>query len=85
MQADRGISMYMKDWALKLDAFLKFNEREILADAGKISHEVAQALAVKEYELYKKERDKLYESDFDYEMKKFLETAKNATPDFSTV
>jgi len=77
--------MYMKDWALKLDAFLKFNEREILADAGKISHEVAQALAVKEYELYKKERDKLYESDFDYEMKKFLETAKNATPDFSTV
>ena len=76
MQADRGIIMYMKDWVSKLDAFLKFNEREILTDAGKISHEVAHALAMKEYEIYKIERDKLYESDFDYEMKKVLETAK---------
>ena len=78
MQAERGIMMYMKDWVSKLDAFLKFNEREILTDAGKISHEVAQALAMKEYEIYKKERDKLCESDFDYEVKKFLEIAKNA-------
>jgi hypothetical protein len=72
MQAERGIMMYMKDWVLKLDAFLKFNEREILADAGKISHEVAQALAMKEYEIYKKEQNKLYESDFDQEIKRIM-------------
>src|SRR3989338_3731462 len=49
MQAKRGFIMYMKDWVDKLDAFLKFNEREILADAGKVSHEVAEALALEEY------------------------------------
>ncbi len=76
MQAERGIMMYMKDWVSKLDAFLKFNEREILTDAGKISHEVAQALAMKEYEIYKKEQDKLYESDFDREVKKLSDATK---------
>lgn len=76
MQAERGIMVYMKDWVLKLDAFLKFNEREILTGAGKISHEVAQALAMKEYEIYKREQDKLYESDFDREVKKLSEATK---------
>ncbi|MDR3478588.1 MAG: virulence RhuM family protein [Gammaproteobacteria bacterium] len=76
MQADRGIMMYMKDWVSKLDAFLKFNEREILTDSGKISQEVAHALAMKEYEIYKKEQDKLYESDFDREVKKILNKSK---------
>lgn len=48
----------MKDWVEKLDAFLQFNEREILQDNGKISHEVAEALALTEYEKYKKVQDK---------------------------
>ena len=72
MQAERGIIMYMKDWVLKLDAFLKFNERDILSDAGKISHEVAEALALKEYEKFKIVQDKDYISDFDREVKKLL-------------
>ena len=72
MQAERGIIMYMKDWVLKLDAFLKFNERDILSDAGKISHEVAEALALKEYEKFKIVQDKDYISDFDREVKKVL-------------
>lgn len=76
MQAQRGIIMYMKDWVAKLDAFLKFNERQILADAGRISHEVAEALALKEYEKYRKEQDKNYISDFDREVKKLLEVEK---------
>ena len=76
MQAERGIMMYMKDWVSKLDAFLKFNEREILTDAGKISQEVAHALAMKEYEIYKKGRDRLYESDFDYAVNKLLEKTR---------
>lgn len=76
MQAKRGIIMYMKDWVAKLDTFLKFNERQILNDKGLISREVAEALALGEYEKYKKVQDKNYISDFDQEIKKLLEKAK---------
>ncbi|MFH1385824.1 MAG: virulence RhuM family protein [Patescibacteria group bacterium] len=73
MQAQKGIAMRMNDWVEKLDAFLRFNEREILADNGKISHEVAVALAEGEYEKYRVEQDKNYISDFDREVKKILD------------
>ncbi|MDO8489898.1 MAG: virulence RhuM family protein [bacterium] len=76
MQAERGIAMYMKDWVEKLDAFLKFNERQILDNSGKISHEVAEALALKEYEKYRVIQDKNYISDFDREVKKLLDGQK---------
>ncbi|MEK7500345.1 MAG: RhuM family protein, partial [Patescibacteria group bacterium] len=76
MQAKRGILMNMNDWISKLDAFLKLNEREILTDAGLVSHEVATALALKEYEEYRKDEDKNYISDFDLEVTKLLETKK---------
>jgi len=74
MQAKRGIIMYMKDWVLKLDTFLKFNEQEILNNAGSISHEVAEALALQEYEQYRIIQDKNYISDFDQEIKKLLDS-----------
>ena len=76
MQAARGKSMTMKDWTEKLNAFLKFSEYEILTNAGKISHEVAEMLALGEYEKYKKVQDKNYISDFDMEIKKLLKKAK---------
>jgi len=57
--------MYMKDWVLKLDAFLQFNEKEVLEHKGKISHEVAVILALDEYEKYRVIQDKNYISDFD--------------------
>lgn len=69
-QAQKGVVMYMKDWVIKLDAFLQFNERAILKDAGKVSHEVALALAEKEFEKYRIVQDGLIESDFDKEVKK---------------
>lgn len=69
-QAARHRPMKMKDWVSKLDAFLKFNEYDILKHAGKISHEVAAALAEKEYEKFRITRDKAFESDFDKEIKK---------------
>lgn len=65
MQAQRRIVMKMNDWVKKLDAFLKFNEREVLNHLGKVSHEVALSLAEKEYEKYKSIEDKNYISDFD--------------------
>ena len=72
MRAARGRAMTMMDWIKKLSAFLKFSEYEILMNAGKISHEVAEALALKEYEKFKKQQDKNYISDFDREVKKLL-------------
>jgi hypothetical protein len=69
-QANKGIVMYMKDWVLKLDAFLQFNEEAILKNAGTVSHEVALALAEKEFEKYQVAQDKLFESDFDKVVKK---------------
>ncbi|MBI2591155.1 MAG: virulence RhuM family protein [Candidatus Brennerbacteria bacterium] len=76
MQAARGKAMTMKDWVMKLNAFLKFSEYEILTNAGKISHEVAEALAIGEYEKFKIKQDKNYISDFDREVKKLLESKK---------
>lgn len=64
-QASRGKAMYMRNWTVKLDAFLKFNEQDILHDKGKVSHEVALALAEKEYEKFRVKQDKNYVSDFD--------------------
>lgn len=68
-QAERQIPMTMKDWIIRLDAFLQFNEYDILKDAGKISAAVAKQLAEQEYEIFRKEQDRLYESDFDKEIK----------------
>ena len=76
MQAARGKIMSMKDWTEKLNAFLKFSEYEILTNAGKISHEVAETLALKEYEKFKIEQDKNYVSDFDREVRKLIESKK---------
>ncbi len=55
-QAKRRKKLYMRDWREKLNAFLKFNERDILEHAGTVSMEVAQALALDEYEKFTKRR-----------------------------
>jgi hypothetical protein len=77
MQAQKGVVMYMKDWVKKLNAFLQFNEKEILQDSGKIRHKVAVALAENEYEKYRGIQDRLLESDFDREVKKLIATTDN--------
>ena len=51
--------MYMKDWIKKLHDILTINEREILLDAGRVSHRQAENKAEKEYEKFKKIQDKL--------------------------
>jgi len=76
MRAKKGVIMYMKDWVEKLNSFLKFNEEKILEEAGKISHEIAEALALKEYEKFRKIQDKDYISDFDRKVKTILEKNK---------
>ncbi len=75
-QAERHIPMTMKDWAGKLHAFLKFNERELLDHPGTVSQEVAKAFAESEFEKYRIVQDRLFESDFDRHIKKSLSGAK---------
>jgi hypothetical protein len=70
LQASRGRVMKMKDWAAKLDAFLQFNEQEVLADKGTVSHAVAAALAEEAYAKFRVEQDRRFESDFDRLLKK---------------
>ena len=64
-QARRHIPMTMEDWASKLDAFLQFNDAEILQDKGKVTAAIAKAFAESEFEKYRVIQDKNYQSDFD--------------------
>ena len=64
-QARRHIPMTMADWASKLDAFLQFNDAEILHDKGKVTAAIAKAFAESEFEQYRVLQDELYQSDFD--------------------
>jgi hypothetical protein len=56
IQAERKQPVYMKEWKEKLDTFLRFNEQEILKDKGTISMEIAQSLALEEYEKFSARR-----------------------------
>ena len=71
-QAEQGNVMTMKDWAEKLNAFLQFNQKEILEDAGKVTAAIAKEFAEKEYDKYKPIQDRLFESDFDKVIKRNL-------------
>ena len=71
-QARRHIPMTMADWANKLDAFLRFNDAEILQDKGKVTAAIAKAFAESEFEKYRVIQDRLYKSDFD----RLIEEAK---------
>ena len=77
LQATNGRLMKMNDWIQKLDDFLRISEKELLADAGKISHKKAVEKAKIEYEKYRKAEDKKHISDFDREMKKLLKEDKS--------
>lgn len=64
-QAERQQPMYMSDWIEKLDAFLQFNDRELLHNPGKVSKQVADSLAHSEYLNYSHARNRMNShSDF---------------------
>ncbi len=77
-QAKRNNIMTMRDWVKKLDAFLKFNEYEILNNPGKISMQAAKKLAEEEYEKFKPIQDAEFRSDFD----RFIEKTRNLKKGF---
>lgn len=65
LQAERHIPMSMEDWEKKLNAFLNFNEYDLLHNIGTVSAQVAKAFAETEFEKYRIIQDKLFKSDFD--------------------
>ncbi len=80
LQAERQIPMKMADWVSRLDAFLQFNEYNILKDAGKVSHDVAMKLAEKEFEKFRVVQDQNFVSDFEKEVKK-LKYSSSSKPE----
>ena len=64
-QARRGNVMHMRDWIERLDAFLQFNEEDILHDKGKVTAAIAKAFAESEFEKFRVLQDRTYQSDFD--------------------
>ena len=68
-RANRRIPMTMEDWAKRLDIFLQADDREILTGAGRISAQIAKEHAESEFERFRVIQDKLFESDFDKQLK----------------
>lgn len=66
----RQIPMTMEDWEIRLNRFIEATDREILQNAGEITAEIAKAHAESEFEKYRIIQDRLFESDFDREIKK---------------
>jgi hypothetical protein len=69
-QAERQIPMRMADWATRLDAFLQFNQYDVLTNAGSVSAEVARRLAEERYESFRVRQDATFESDFEREARR---------------
>ncbi len=77
LQAERQTPMKMSDWVVKLDAFLQFNDYEVLQNAGNVSAAVAKRLAEQEYSKFAPIQDRNYISDFDREVKNLQQNLKS--------
>ncbi|OGG12812.1 hydroxyacid dehydrogenase [Candidatus Gottesmanbacteria bacterium RIFCSPHIGHO2_02_FULL_39_11] len=75
-QAIQRVPMYMKDWIGKLHAFLQINNKDILKDAGRISHELATEIAERNFDEYKRNEVKKLDNNFDLAALHALEIAK---------
>lgn len=79
-QALRRKEVFLKDWAEKLDAFLTFNERQVLEGGGKVSNQQATAHAQAQYEQFAAQRRALLESEGGEFNMRALEEAAKALP-----
>ncbi len=70
LQAERQVPMKMQEWAERLDAFLQFNQYDVLNNPGTVSAAVAKETAQMEYEKFRVLQDEKFISDFDDEIKK---------------
>ena len=65
LQAKQRHVIHMAEWEEKLNQFLQFNGREVLQDAGKVSRELAEKLALDQYDQYDAHRRMLEDADVD--------------------
>ena len=79
-QAARRFPMRMSDWVERLDAFLRFNDYEVLNNAGTVSAEVAKRLAEKQYKTFRVRQDRAFESDFENEIRR-IESGRAPKPE----
>jgi len=79
-QARRRKQVFLRDWQAKLDAFLEFNERAILPDAGTVSREQADGHAEAEYERFAARRRAELEADAEADAFRQLETEVKSLP-----
>ena len=75
-QTERQIAMKMTDWVEKIDAFLSFNEYELLNNSGKVSKKTAEKLAHEQYEKFHPIQDQQFVSDFDEAVEKLRQNAR---------
>lgn len=73
-QATRRKEVFLKDWVERLDAFLSFNDRQVLVGAGKVSHKQAVAHAQSEYEQFAVQRRAVLESEGEAHAVRMLST-----------
>jgi hypothetical protein len=71
-QAKRHRLMSMEDWVSRLDAFLQFNEYDLLHNKGTVERKVVDELAKEEFRKYRVIQDEKYISDFDKSTRKYL-------------
>ena len=57
--------MKMADWKALLERYLQISDRDILPDAGSVTHEETEAKALGEYEKFWRIQDQAFLSDFD--------------------
>jgi hypothetical protein len=79
-QARRRKQIFLKDWKIRLDEFLRFNEREVLPDAGRVSREAADAKAAKAYEEFAARRRSQLEGAAEADTMRQLEDAIKKLP-----
>lgn len=72
--AQRGIAFNMQQWVKFIDGFLELSNYPILKDIGRVSMLEAKLKAEEEYDKFRVLQDKTYESDFDREIKKAIES-----------
>jgi hypothetical protein len=79
-QAQRRKQVFLKDWQQKLDDFLRFNERDVLADAGHITRAAADLKATAQYDQFAERRRVAAESQGETDSLRALEAAAKALP-----
>ncbi len=79
-QARRRKEIFLRDWAAKLDDFLRFNERAVLPHAGHVSRDAADSKAAQEYEAFSERRRAHLEAEGEAEALRQLEDAAKRLP-----